>query len=63
MSEFVQGYEKITEAGPCISTFNSARIQAGAKYYDLAEKIAFLLTQKGLGVITGGGPSGHEGCK
>ncbi|XOD69544.1 MAG: TIGR00730 family Rossman fold protein [Flavobacteriales bacterium AspAUS03] len=56
MGEFVQGYEKMTEAGPCVSIFGSSRIQAGTRYYDLAEEIAFLLTQKGLGVITGGGP-------
>lgn len=56
MGEFVEGYEKMAEMGPCVSIFGSARTQASTKYYNLAEKIAFLLTQKGLGIITGGGP-------
>lgn len=56
MSEFVNGYETLAKIGPCVSLFGSARTKPGHPYYELAEEIAFSLTQKGYGVITGGGP-------
>lgn len=56
MAEFVQGYEKMSHMGPCVSIFGSARTPSHEKYYSLAEKIAFLLAKKGFGIITGGGP-------
>jgi len=56
MAEFVEGFEKLGSIGPCVSVFGSARTEPGTEYYKLAEEIAFLLTQNGYGVITGGGP-------
>lgn len=56
MSEFVKGYETMSKIGPCVSVFGSARTKPDSKYYQLAEEIAFQLTQLGFGVITGGGP-------
>ncbi|MDR1866239.1 MAG: TIGR00730 family Rossman fold protein [Bacteroidales bacterium] len=56
MSEFVEGYEKLSRIGPCVSIFGSARTTPDHKYYRMAEEIAFKLTQFGYGVITGGGP-------
>lgn len=56
MSEFVEGFEKMTKIGPCVSIFGSARTKADNPYYQLAEEIAMRLTQEGYGVITGGGP-------
>ncbi len=56
MSEFVEGYEKMSKIGPCVSVFGSARTKEEDVYYVLAEKIAYDLTQNGYGVITGGGP-------
>lgn len=56
MSEFVEGYEKLSRIGPCVSIFGSARLNSESKYYKLAEEIAFKLTQFGYGIITGGGP-------
>lgn len=56
LSEFVEGFEKLSRIGPCVSIFGSARTQPDNKYFHLAEEIAFKLTQKGYGVITGGGP-------
>lgn len=56
MSEFVEGYDKLAKIGPCVSIFGSARTPEDNKYYQLAEEIAFQLTQNGYGVITGGGP-------
>ena len=67
MSEFVDGYEKLSRIGPCVSVFGSARTKPGEAYYELAENIAFKLTQNGYGVITGGGPgimeAGNKGAQ
>ena len=66
MSEFVEGYEKLSKIGPCVSIFGSARTKSDHKYYQLAEEIAFELTKNGYGVITGGGPgimeAGNKGA-
>jgi len=56
MAEFVEGFEKMSKIGPCVSIFGSARTAPENKYYLLAEEIAFQLTKEGYGVITGGGP-------
>ncbi|MEN8226185.1 MAG: TIGR00730 family Rossman fold protein [Bacteroidota bacterium] len=56
MSEFVQGFERMAKIGPCVSVFGSARTKPSDKHYKLAEQVAYLLTKKGFGVITGGGP-------
>jgi len=56
MSEFVDGFDTMSKIGPCVSLFGSARTKPNTKYYKQAEEIAFLLTQAGYGVITGGGP-------
>jgi len=56
MAEFVEGFEKMSKIGPCVSIFGSARTEAGTKYYLLAEEIAYKLTAEGYGIITGGGP-------
>ena len=56
MGEFVEGYEKLSAIGPCISIFGSARTKPEDKYYKLAEEIAAEMVDRGYGVITGGGP-------
>lgn len=56
MAEFVDGYERLSKIGPCVSIFGSARTKEDHEYYKLAESIAFNLTKNGYGVITGGGP-------
>ena len=56
MSEFVDGYDTMSKIGPCVSIFGSARTKPNHTYYNQAEEIAYLLTQMGYGVITGGGP-------
>jgi len=56
MSELVEGFEKLARIGPCVTIFGSARTKPENKYYKMAEEIAYMLTKKGFGVITGGGP-------
>ncbi|HEX9602037.1 MAG TPA: TIGR00730 family Rossman fold protein, partial [Mariniflexile sp.] len=66
MGEFVNGYEKLSKIGPCVSIFGSARTKPEAPYYQLAEKIAKRIVESGYGVITGGGPgimeAGNKGA-
>ena len=66
MSEFVEGYERLSRIGPCVSIFGSARTKLDHPNYKMAEEIAFKLTQNGFGVITGGGPgimeAGNKGA-
>lgn len=66
MGEFVNGFEKLSQIGPCVSIFGSARTRPGDEYYELAVKIARKITENGYGVITGGGPgimeAGNKGA-
>ncbi len=56
MGEFVEGYDKLFKIGPCVSIFGSARSQPNNPYYKMATDTAKKMTEKGFGVITGGGP-------
>lgn len=56
LAEFVEGFEKLSQVGPCVSVFGSARIKPHEKYYQLAVDISAALGENGFGVITGGGP-------
>ncbi|MBW8241373.1 TIGR00730 family Rossman fold protein [Muricauda oceani] len=66
MGEFVNGFEKMSRIGPCVSIFGSARVREGHPYYDLAVKISKKIAEAGYGVITGGGPgimeAGNKGA-
>ena len=66
MGEFVNGFEKMSRIGPCVSIFWSARVREGHDYYDLAVKISQKIAEAGYGVITGGGPgimeAGNKGA-
>ncbi|MEP1306730.1 MAG: TIGR00730 family Rossman fold protein [Balneola sp.] len=66
MGEFVDGFDTLYKVGPCISIFGSARTRPGDKYYELAVETGELITKKGFGVITGGGPgimeAGNKGA-
>jgi uncharacterized protein (TIGR00730 family) len=56
MAEFVDGFEKLAKIGPCVSIFGSARTASENKYYKIAEDCSRMLTERGYGVISGGGP-------
>lgn len=60
MSEVVDGYETLAKIGPCVAVFGSARTKVGDECYHTAEEVAYLLTKKGFGIITGGGPGVME---
>jgi uncharacterized protein (TIGR00730 family) len=67
MGEFVEGYDRMGQIGPCVSIFGSARTKPDNPHYQKARDIAFKLVNKGYGVITGGGPgimeAGNKGAK
>ena len=56
MSEFVEGFDRMSKIGPCISIFGSARTSPENPYYSLGEEIAEKFASLGYGIITGGGP-------
>ncbi len=60
MAEVVEGYEELARIGPCVAVFGSARTKPGDACYETAEKVAYHLTKKGFGIITGGGPGAME---
>ncbi len=56
MAEFTDGFHTMSEVGPCISIFGSARTRSEHPDYQKAVKTAELIVHSGFGVITGGGP-------
>lgn len=55
LGEFVEGIDTISEIGPAVSIFGSARSKSGNEYYKLAQKLAALCVENNFAVITGGG--------
>lgn len=56
ISEFVDGFETMTDLGPSVSIFGSARLQPASPYYNLAIDVAQHIANRGFAIITGGGP-------
>jgi len=67
MAEFVEAYDKMAKAGPCVAIFGSARTKQDHPHYLQAVEIGEKLARAGYGVITGGGPgimeAGNKGAK
>ena len=59
-SEFVDGFSTLAELGPAVAVFGSARTKPGDEVYELCEQIGRTLAERGMGVITGGGPGCME---
>jgi len=56
MAEFVEGFDLLTEIGPSVTVYGSARTTSDDPYYRIAYELGGLLAKEGLSVITGGGP-------
>lgn len=56
MAEFVDGFHELSEVGPAVSIFGSARTKPSSRWYKQAEKTAALLSKEGYAIITGAGP-------
>jgi len=66
MSEIVDGFENLSEIGPAVSMFGSARVKPEEPLYEKTVEISKKLSQAGYSVITGGGPglmeAGNKGA-
>ena len=56
MSEFVDGFEELSNLTDAVSIFGSARASSSSKYYKIAEETASKLVKNGYAIITGAGP-------
>jgi len=56
MAEFVDSFETLSQVGPGVTIFGSARVSASDPYYKAAAELADGLARNNLAVITGGGP-------
>ena len=56
MAEFVDSFEILSQVGPSVTIFGSARLKPSDRYYQAATAIARELAKNHLAVITGGGP-------
>ncbi len=56
MAEFVDSFETLSQVGPAVTVFGSARTPRTDPYYKTTMALATGLAQHHLAVITGGGP-------
>jgi uncharacterized protein (TIGR00730 family) len=56
MAEFVDSFQTMSQVGPAVTIFGSARTKPDHKYYRAAQEIAKELAKHNLAVVTGGGP-------
>lgn len=67
MSEFVDGFDALSDVPPAISVFGSARIGESDPMYGAAREVGARLADAGFAVITGGGPgamaAANRGCR
>lgn len=66
MSEFVDGFEALSDVDKAVCVFGSARSKPDNKYYKLAVKTAKVFSKNGYAVITGAGngimEAANKGC-
>ncbi len=56
MAEFVDSFETLSQVGPGVTVFGSARMLPGNPYYKATVELAKGLAKHNLAIITGGGP-------
>jgi uncharacterized protein (TIGR00730 family) len=56
MAEFVDSFETLSQLGPGVTIFGSARVGPANPYYQAALKLSQTLANNKLAIITGGGP-------
>lgn len=56
IAEFVDGFERLNQIGPCVSIYGSARTKPDQKYYKETVELSRALVKEGFGIISGGGP-------
>ena len=60
-SEFVAGFDALSEMPKAVTVFGSARLGEGTDEYQLSYDVGRALVEAGYAVITGGGPGLMEG--
>lgn len=60
ISEFVDGFETLSEIYPAVSVFGSSRLLETDPVYEMGRQVGRLLADAGFAVITGGGPGAME---
>jgi len=60
IGEFVEGFDRLSNVGPAVSVYGSARIKPSDELYKQTEEIARRLGELGFTIITGGGPGVME---
>ncbi len=60
IGEMVEGFDKLSDIGPAVTIYGSARTRPDTELYSKAEEIARLLAKEGFSIITGGGPGVME---
>jgi uncharacterized protein (TIGR00730 family) len=56
MGEFVEGFDALADLGPAVTVFGSARLPQSDPSYAQAEALGRMLAERGITVMTGGGP-------
>jgi hypothetical protein len=56
ISEFVDGFETLSQVGPSVSIFGSSRLKVGSPEYNLGVEVAQKIAERGFAIVTGGGP-------
>jgi hypothetical protein len=66
LSEFVEGFDTLSDLPPAVSVFGSARSAPDSAECELAQRLGGELARAGYAVITGGGPgvmeAANRGC-
>jgi uncharacterized protein (TIGR00730 family) len=60
ISEFTEGFDKLSEVHFAVSIFGSARIKPDTPFYEAAQTVAEVLASNGYSIISGGGPGVME---
>jgi uncharacterized protein (TIGR00730 family) len=56
ISEFTEGFDRLSNLGYAVSIFGSARLKSDSPYYQQTVEIAQRLAKEKFSIITGGGP-------
>ncbi|GHS87520.1 cytokinin riboside 5'-monophosphate phosphoribohydrolase [Campylobacterota bacterium] len=54
IADFVNGFDALKELGPSVTVFGSARTKSDHPHYKMAQKLGYMMAEKGFNVITGG---------
>jgi uncharacterized protein (TIGR00730 family) len=56
ISEFTEGFDRLSGVESAVSIFGSARLKPDDRYYQITVELAELLVDHGFSIVTGGGP-------